>query len=82
MSGKAIQLSSQRIVLKILNLNKWKGVRVIFSNFKTDGTELETELLMSDQASYVTLVPFLNSINISLLHTSALNINLFIFRIY
>lgn len=55
---------------------------MIFSNFKTDGTELETELLMSDQAFYVTLVPFLNSINISLLHTSALNINLFIFRIY
>lgn len=78
MSGKAIQLSSQRIMLTILNLNKWKGVCVIFSNFKTGGTELETEHLMLDQASYITLVPFLNSINISLLYTSVLNKSIYI----
>ena len=35
MPGKAIQLSSQRFMLNLLNLNKWEGVYVIFHNFKT-----------------------------------------------
>lgn len=51
-------------------------------NFKTAGTELEIECLMSDQAFYVTLAPFLNSINISLFHISVLSINPLIFRKY
>lgn len=53
-----------------------------FSNFKTGRTELKIECLMSDQAFYITLVPFLNSINIFVLHICVLSMNLFIFRGY
>lgn len=73
-------------MLNLLNLNKWKGVYVIFSNFKTSYSKMRAELeiqhLMWDQASYVTLVPSLNTKNIPLLHISVLRINPLIFKRY